>query len=115
MRKTNKKGPIQTAAKGDLVQIHKVILTPEQRPEGLPESTKAVPYEAWIKGFLLDEKAKVGDAVRIETFIGRELSGTLVEVNPVYGHNFGKPRLELLRIGMEVKKQTTRKGEPSRE
>jgi len=105
MRKINKKETFQIATKGDLVQIHKVILTPGQRAENLPESTKAVPYEAWVKGFLLDEKAKVGDTVRIETFIGRELYGTLAEVNPVYDHNFGKPRPELLRIGMEVKKQ----------
>lgn len=107
MRKTKKRGFTQTATRGDLVQIHKVILKPEQRPENLPECTKAVSYEAWIKGFLLDDKAKVGDTVRIETFIGRELSGTLEVVNPIYDHNFGKPRPELLRIGMEVKKQRT--------
>ena len=108
MEKDVRRGRQQTAAKGDLVQIHKVVLKPEQRPETLPESTKAVPYEAWIKGFLLNAKAKVGDTVRIETFAGRELSGTLEVVNPKYEHNFGKPRPELLRIGMEVKKQIKR-------
>ena len=93
------------ALKGDLVQIHKVILTPEQRPENIPASTKAVPYEGWIKGFLLDKEARIGDTVRIETFIGRQLSGTLVEVNPVYDHNFGKPQPALLSAGMEAKKR----------
>jgi hypothetical protein len=104
MAKSKKKKQIQKAVKGDLVQIHKVILTPEQRPEGLPESTKVVPYEGWIKGFLLENEANIGETVRIETFIGRELSGTLVEVNPAYSHNFGKPRLELLTIMKELER-----------
>lgn len=108
MGKTGRRRPIQTATKGDLVQIHKVVLTPEQRPETLPESTKAVPYEAWIKGFLLNAEARVGDTVRIETFSGRKLSGTLEAVNPMYEHNFGKPRPELLRVGTEVKKRIKR-------
>lgn len=95
---------VKNARKGDLVQIHKVILTPEQRPENIPESTKAVPYEAWIKGFLLDDQARIGDTVRIKTFIGREVSGNLTEVNPVYSHDFGKPQPALLSLGMEVKK-----------
>lgn len=99
------KQSVKTALRGDLVQIHKVILTPEQRPENIPECTKGVPYEAWIKGSLLDEKAKVGDTVRIETFIRRQLSGTLVEVNPEYTHHFGKPQPTLLAVGMEAKKQ----------
>lgn len=96
---------VKNARKGDLVQIHKVILTPEQRPENIPESTKAVPYEAWIKGFLLDDQARIGDTVRIKTFIGREVSGSLAEVNPVYSHNFGKPQPVLLTLGMEAKKR----------
>jgi len=98
------KGRVKNALKGDLVQIHKVILTPEQRPEDIPESTKKVPYEAWIKGFLLDNEAKIGDTIRIETFIGRQLSGTLVEVNPVYDHNFGKPHSTLLAVGRAAEK-----------
>ena len=92
------------ALKGDLVQIHKVILTPEQRPENIPASTKAVPYEGWIKGFLLDKEARIGDTVRIETFIGRQLSGALVEVNPEYTHHFGKPQPALLAVGRAAEK-----------
>lgn len=91
------------ALRGDLVQVHKVILTPEERPENLPPSTKAVPYEAWIKGFLLDDAAKVGDTVRVETFIGREVSGTLVEVNPAYNHKFGKPQRDLIWVAIEAR------------
>jgi hypothetical protein len=94
----------QNAFKGDLVQIHRVILTPEQRPEDIPECTKKVSYEAWIKGFLLEDEAMIGDIVRIETFIGRQLSGTLVEVNPEYTHHFGKPQPTLLAVGRVAQK-----------
>jgi hypothetical protein len=63
-----------------------------------------VPYEGWIKGFLLENEANIGDTVHIETFVGRELSGTLVEINPEYSHNFGKPRPELLTIMKELER-----------
>ena len=92
------------AKRGELVQIHKIILEPDQRPDGLPSSTKSVPYECWIKGFLIDEEANIGDDVKIETFIGRKISGTLYQANPTYDHNFGEPQKELLSIGTEVKK-----------
>ena len=93
------------AKKGDLVQIHRIVLEPDQRSDTLPACTKSVPYECWIKGFLVDEEANLRDSVKIETFIGRELSGSLFEVNPVYEHNFGKPLKELLPIGNELTKQ----------
>jgi hypothetical protein len=93
------------AKKGDLVQIHKVILEPGQRPETLPECTRSVPYECWVKGFLVNGEATIGNEVRIETYIGREISGTLVSVNPTYDHNFGLPQEELLFIGRELRKR----------
>ena len=96
------------AHKGDLVQIHQVILEPDQRPENLPSSTRSVPYECWIKGFLLDDRADLGNIVRIETLIGREISGTLCQVNPTYDHNFGAPQKELLSIGGEARRQLER-------
>ena len=97
-----------TAAKrGDLVKIHQIVLEPDQRPDTLPACTRAVPYEGWIKGFLMDESANIGDEVRIETFIGREISGTLYEVNPIYDHNFGVAPKELLRVGNEAKNKLT--------
>ncbi|MBN1859178.1 2-amino-4-ketopentanoate thiolase [Candidatus Bipolaricaulota bacterium] len=91
------------AARGDLVLIHQVILSPEERAENIPDCTKSVPYEAWIKGFLLDETASIGGSVRIETFIGRTLSGTLVEVSPGYDHGFGKPPLPLITASLEAR------------
>jgi hypothetical protein len=93
------------AKRGDLVQIHKIILKPEERSANLPSSTRSVPYECWIKGFLIDEKATIGDEVRVETFIERECSGTLCEVNPAYDHTFGTPQKEILSIGKEAKQR----------
>jgi hypothetical protein len=90
------------AKRGDLVQIHTIILPPDQRPDSLPSCTKSVPYECWIKGFLMDDNADIGDEVRIQTFIGRETSGTLYQVNPIYDHNFGCTQETLLPIGKEA-------------
>jgi hypothetical protein len=92
------------AKKGDLVQIHRVVLEPNQRPDTLPECTKTVPYEGWIKGFLINTEAALGDEVQIETLIGREISGTLVSTDPTYDHGFGKPQKELLSIGRELRR-----------
>jgi hypothetical protein len=91
------------AKRGDLVQIHRVLLGPDQRPEGLPPSTREVPYECWIKGFLAQEEANLGEEVVIRTFIGREITGVLCSVAPTYDHGFGRPQSELLRIGEEAK------------
>jgi 2-amino-4-ketopentanoate thiolase alpha subunit len=92
------------AKKGDWVQIHRVILDPGQRPDTLPECTKTVPYEVWIKGFLTNAEAAMGDEVQIETLSGREILGTLVSINPTYDHGFGKPQKELLSIGRELRR-----------
>jgi hypothetical protein len=92
-------GVKMTAKKGDWVQIHFVALEPGERAEHLPEETKKVPLEIRIKGFLRDEKANIGDTVKIKTNVGRIVEGTLKEINPIYEHNFGKPIPELLQIG----------------
>lgn len=101
------------AKRGDFVQIHKVILKPGQRPETLPECTRSVPYECRVKGFLIDESADIGEEVKIETFIGREILGILEQVNPVYDHNFGVPQKELLSIGSESWKKLEKMGNRS--
>jgi len=93
------------AKKGDLVLIHKTILNPDERPDTLPACTKSVPYEGWVKGFLLNSQATIGTEVQIETFIGREISGTLVSLNPAYDHTFGLPQKELLFIGRDLRKK----------
>lgn len=91
--------------KGDLVLVHRTVLRPDERPDTLPECTKSVPYECWIKGFLLNGQATIGEEVQIETFIGREISGTLVSAHPAYDHSFGLPQKELLSIGRELRKK----------
>ncbi len=101
---------IQKAQKGDLVQVHFVILEPGDRAENLPETTRSVPYEGWVKGYLLEEQAEIGQVVRIESFIGRELKGTLSDINPIYDHNFGEPQPELNFIGKEAWKKIKGEG-----
>lgn len=89
---------------GDWVRIHNIILEAGQRAQNVPEDTQKVPLEMWVKGFLLDESANIGDRVKVETYIGRVVEGTLVEVNPYYKHNFGKAVPELLYVGRQARK-----------
>jgi hypothetical protein len=58
-----------------------------------------------VKGFLLNESANFGDEVNIETFIGREISGVLAQVNPIYDHHFGVPQKEIIYIGNESRRR----------
>ncbi|SHH61759.1 2-amino-4-oxopentanoate thiolase subunit OrtA [Sporanaerobacter acetigenes] len=99
------------AKKGDWVRIHKIVLKPEERSPHLPEDTQKVPLEMWDKGFLLNDVANIGDEVEIETYIGRKTSGTLIEINPYYTHDFGKCVPELLYIGRQVRSLIEEVGE----
>jgi hypothetical protein len=91
------------AKKGDWVRIHNIVLEKGERAPNLPEDTQNVPLEVWDKGFLLNDKANIGDKVVVETYIGRKVEGTLIEVNPYYKHNFGKCVPEILYIGKQVR------------
>lgn len=84
------------------VEIHQILLQPEERAQGIPEDTSKVPLELRVKGFLLKE-ALPGDIVKIKTPIGRQLEGRLIEANPIFRHHFGAPVPELLAIGPELK------------
>lgn len=90
------------ANKGDWVQIHQIILKPEERAPHVPEDTKKVPLELWVKGFAQHD-AKVGEEVEIETITGRRLKGKLTEVNPSYKHDFGKFVPELIQVDKQLK------------
>jgi hypothetical protein len=57
----------------------------------------------WDKGFLLNEEANKGDIVEIETYIGRKIEGTLLEINPYWDHDYGKAVPELLYIGRQAR------------
>jgi hypothetical protein len=87
---------------GSWVEIHAIVLAPDQRAAHMPQDTKRVPLEMRVKGFLAADAA-LGDQVEIVTVTGRRLRGTLAAVNPAYTHGFGAPVAELLAIGGEVR------------
>ena len=88
---------------GAWVQVHEIVLKPEERTGKLPEDTKKVPLEMWVKGFL-KEDAAIGDTVEIETLTGRMVSGSLVAAEPAYSHGFGDIYIpEMLKIGMQAR------------
>lgn len=86
--------------KGSWVQVHQIILKPEERTAKIPEETKKVPLELWVKGYLNVD----GDIVEITTLTKRKVEGELVEVNPIYDYGFGEEFVpELVQIGEMVK------------
>ena len=87
---------------GTWVEIHCVVLRPDERAAHIPDDTQAVPLEMRVKGFLAHAAAR-GDDAEIVTPAGRRLRGTLVDVNPAYSHGFGPPIPELSPIGQEVR------------
>ncbi len=89
--------------KGAWVRIYKVVIPAEERSANLPEDTKKVPMEMWDKGFLVNETAVIGDQVTIETIVGREITGELVELNPSYEINYGDCVTETLYIGKQLR------------
>ena len=90
------------AKKNDWVRIHRNVLNAEDRTGKLPDDTKKVPLEMWTKGYLLAD-AQIGDEVEIESVNGRHETGTLIEVNPYYEHDFGTCVPELLKIDKQVR------------
>lgn len=89
--------------KGAWVRVYKVVIPAEERSANLPEDTKQVPMEMWDKGFLVDETAIIGDQVTVETIVGREIKGELVELNPSYEINYGDCVTETLYIGKQLR------------
>ncbi len=90
------------AKKGDWVQIHQVVFKPEERAPQVPEDTKRVALELWVKGYALHD-AEAGQEVLVETVTGRKVKGELIEVNPRYTHDFGDFVPELLKIDKQLK------------
>lgn len=93
------------AKKGDWVLIHKIVLSPEERAPQVPEDTKKVPLELWVKGHLNQDSAEIGDEVTVTTRTKRIENGRLLEVNPTYAHSFGKFVPELLMISEQVREE----------
>ncbi|SHJ87128.1 2-amino-4-oxopentanoate thiolase subunit OrtA [Tepidibacter formicigenes] len=90
------------AKKGDWVLIHNIVLKPEERAPQVPDDTKEVPLEMWVKGFI-NHDASVDDEVEITTMTGRIVRGRLIDINPYYKHDYGKCVPELLKIGLQLK------------
>ncbi len=88
--------------KGSWVQIHKILLAPDERPDTLPEDTRKVPLEMWVKGWLLED-ARMDDSVKVMTVTGRIETGNLVQVNPAYLHTYGNFVPEILQIDRILK------------
>ena len=91
------------AKQGDWVRIHRVILPAAERTANLPEDTRKVPFEMWVKGHLLED-GEIGDEVRIKTVSGREEHGTLIEVNPQFDVNFGRFVPEILEMDVRLRR-----------
>ncbi len=91
------------ANKNDWVRIHRNVLEPEERTGKLPEDTKAVPLEMWVKGWLQEETAELGDTVTVLTSVGRKEQGKLIEVNPCYELNYGSFVPEILEIDKQLR------------
>ena len=90
-------------AEGTWVRIHTIILKADERSDQLPEDTRNVPLEMWVKGMLKTD-ANIGDTVLIETATGRLVKGILTEEKPSWNHGFGTFIPELEEIGRRLKK-----------
>lgn len=88
--------------KGDWIEIHQVVLQAGERSRDVPEDTKKVPLEAWIKGWA-ETSASEGETVEITTAAGRRVSGTFTVLNPGYTHTYGPSVPELTPIGGELR------------
>lgn len=73
-----------------------------RRAPQVPEDTKKVSLEMWVKGFIQSD-ASIGDLVEVKTITGRLVKGNLLKVNPYYTHDYGKCIPELLQIGIQAK------------
>ncbi|NCB04414.1 MAG: 2-amino-4-ketopentanoate thiolase [Clostridia bacterium] len=90
------------AKKNDWVLIHRNILDPAGRAAAVPDDTRAVPLEMWVKGHL-QQDAEIGEEVTVITRTGRTEHGRLLEVNPYYKHDFGEFVPELLAIDDQLR------------
>lgn len=93
------------AKKDDWVQISTIILQAGNRAPQVPEDTQKCDLKMWVKGFI-QQDAKLGDRVEIETAIGRKVTGELCEINPSYSHTYGDFVPELVQIQRQVRKLT---------
>ncbi len=90
------------AVVGAWVQIEEVVLAVGERAAQVPEDTQKVPLIMRVKGFATEE-ADLGDDITVETIIGRSVRGKLIDLDPAYEHDFGRPVVELISVGREAR------------
>lgn len=83
------------------VRIHRIELPAAERAAALPPDTAAVPFEAWVNGWM-DEEQGERETVEVRTVTGRLVSGDLVDTRPGYQHSFGTPPPPLQRAGRQA-------------
>jgi len=88
--------------KGEWVLIHRNVLEASERAPQVPDDTKKVPLEMWVKGYL-QKDANIGDEVTVVTRTKRIEHGNLLEANPYYKHDYGKFVPELLKVSEQVR------------
>lgn len=89
------------AKKNDWVRIHVTVLAPSGRAAAVPDDTKQVPLEMFVKGHLVSD-AEIGSECEVITKTGRHVTGTLLEVNPHYSHSYGDYVPEIEKAGDEI-------------
>lgn len=87
---------------GDWVQVEEVVLEAGKRAPQVPEDTQGLPLVMRVKGFAEDTAAP-GEEITVQTVVGRRVTGKLVEVDPAYDHDFGRPVVELIHVGLEAR------------
>lgn len=88
--------------KGTWVEIVQTVLEPSDRSSAIPEETKSTPLYVWAKGYL-KEDSEVGAEATITTVVGRELTGTVTEVNPGFNFGYGDYIPEIAYIGAQAR------------
>lgn len=91
------------AKKGDWVRIHSIVLKAAERTAKIPEDTQQCDLQQWMKGFLQDESAEIGEVVTVKTASNRIVTGTLIEENPCFSHSYGKYVPEIMEIDRQLR------------
>lgn len=88
---------------GTWVQVYRVALAPAERAPGIPDETARLPYECWVKGFLI-QPAALGSEATVKTLAGRRVTGTMVAVHLAHTHSFGATHPAMLAVGPELRR-----------
>ncbi|QVK20895.1 2-amino-4-ketopentanoate thiolase [Mycoplasmatota bacterium] len=83
--------------KDSYVEVHIIVLSSEDRTAKIPEETKKVPYEMFVKGFLVND-ADLKEEVSIKTITGRVVKGILIKENPTYELGYGNYVSHIMKI-----------------